>query len=104
MVNQYLDSKPDPQLTSFLAHDFDSLVQRYGGVAGHTFRAFPSYPQRFTEVMTPQPPSPPDVTCRVEPLALPRVTTAFDDEDLVVRQFFRTTSRRLIDKDEERAA
>ena len=97
MVNQYLESKPDPQMSSFLAHDFDSLVQRFGGVGGVTFRAFPSYPQRFTEVMSPQPPAPPDADCRVEPLALARITTAFTDEDMVLRQFFRTTSRKVAD-------
>ena len=97
MVNQYLDSKPDPQIASFLAHDFDSLVQRFGGVGGVTFRAFPSYPQRFTEVLSPQPAPPPEADCRVEPLALPRITTAFTDDDMVLRQFFRTTSRKVAD-------
>jgi hypothetical protein len=104
MVNEYLASDPDPQVSSFLAHDFDGLVQRFGGVSGLTFRAFPSYPQRFTEVLSPQPAPPPDVTCRVEPLALPRITTAFTDDDMVLRQFFRTTSRKVADKGESVAA
>jgi hypothetical protein len=73
-------------------------------VSGLTFRAFPSYPQRFTEVLSPQPAPPPDVTCRVEPLALPRITTAFTDDDMVLRQFFRTTSRKVADKGESVAA
>jgi hypothetical protein len=104
MVNQYLDTNPDPQISSFLAHDFDSLVQRFGGVSGTAFRAFPSYPQRYTQVVDPQPPPPPDVQCRVEPLALPRITTSFTQDDLVLRQFFRTTSRKLIDTRESQAA
>ena len=104
MVRQYLDSKPDPEVASFLAHDFDSLVERFGGVGGVTFRAFPSYPQRFTEVLSPQPPPPPEADCRVEPLALRRMTTAFTDEDLVLRQFFRTTSRKLAGRVSERVA
>jgi hypothetical protein len=103
MVNQYLESKPDPNISSFLAHDFDGLVQRYGGVGGQAFRAFPSYPQRFTHVLDPQPPPPPDVECRVEPLALPRITTSFTDDDLVIRQFFRTTSRKVADTPVEAA-
>lgn len=95
MVNEYLASKPDPAFTNFLQHDFDTLTERFGGVAGVTFRGFPSYPQRFSEVLTPQPPSPPDVTCRVEPLNIPRITTSYTHDDLVLRQFFRETSRRV---------
>jgi hypothetical protein len=95
MVNQYLDSKPDPQLTDFLRHNFDDLTSKYGGIVGTTFRAFPSYPQRYTEVLDPQPPAPPDVHCRVEPLKLPHVVTAYTEADLVTRHFLRHTSRRL---------
>ena len=72
MVHQYLDTKPDPAAYDFLRCNFDELVQRFGGVTGLTFRAFPSYPQRYTEVVTPQPPSPPDVHCRVEPSVSPK--------------------------------
>src|SRR5687767_14652592 len=83
MVNQYLDSKPDPQVSDFLRYTFDDLNGRFGGVSGTTFRAFPSYPQRYTEVLDPQPAPPADVSCRVEPLKLARVVTSYCEEDLV---------------------
>ena len=31
------------------------MTERFGGVVGTTFRSFPSYPQRYTEVLSPQP-------------------------------------------------
>ena len=34
----------------FLQCNFAGLTEKYGGVAGTAFRAFPSYPQRYTEV------------------------------------------------------
>ena len=104
MVHQYLDSKPDPQISDFLRHNFDELTSRHGGIVGTTFSAFPSYPQRYTEVLDPQPEAPPDVHCRVEPLRPPRVLTAYTDDDLTMRQFLRSTTRRLIRKGEFRAA
>ena len=96
MVNQYLDTKPDPQISDFLQHSFDELTTRYRGIVGTTFRAFPSYPQRYAEVLDPQPAAPPDMSCRVEPLELPRVITAYTEEDLVTRQFLRNTTSRGI--------
>ena len=41
--------------TTSCSTSFAELTERYGGVVGTTFRAFPSYPQRFTEVLDPQP-------------------------------------------------
>jgi len=102
MVRAYLDTRPDPAVTEFLRYNFDELTNRFGGVAGATFRGYPSYPQRYTEVVVPQPPAPPGMTCRVEPLALQRVTTVYTEQDLVVREFFRTGSRRLIARSEWR--
>ena len=34
------------------------MTERFGGVVGTTFRSFPSYPQRYTEVLDPQPAAP----------------------------------------------
>jgi hypothetical protein len=99
MVHQYLDSRPDPQISDFLRHNFDELTTRFGGVAGTTFRAFPSYPQRYTEVLQPQP-APPEVSCRVEPLKLPRVITNYTEADLMTRQFLLNTTRRVSQRDE----
>ena len=95
MVKQYLDTKPDPAITDFLRHSFDDLTDRFGGVAGTAFRGYPSYPQRYTEVVTPQPPSPQGVSCRVEPLVVPRANSVYTDRDLVLREFGRTSSRRV---------
>ncbi len=67
-------------------------------MVGTTFRGFPSYPQRYTEVLNPQPDSPPEVDCRVEPLKVPRIETRFTEDDLVMREFLPTTSRQLVRK------
>jgi hypothetical protein len=96
MVNQYLATKPDPQVWDFLQFNLDELTARYGGVVGTTFRSFPSYPQRYTEVLSPQPATPDGLTCRVEPLKVPRVKTRFTEDDLVMRQFLPTSSHQLI--------
>ncbi len=95
MVNEYLASRPDPETYAFLGHDLAELTSRYGGVVGTTFRSFPSYPQRYTEVMAPQPASA-EADCRVEPLKVPRVKTQFTEDDLIMREFLPTTSRRVI--------
>jgi hypothetical protein len=104
MVNQYLASKPNPELTDFLRLNFAELSSRFGGVQGRTFRSYPSYPQRYSEVLDPQPAPPADVTCRVEPLALPRIVTSFTDDDLVMRAFLPKGSRRLIRASQAQAA
>jgi hypothetical protein len=94
MVKGYLETRPDPAVTDFLRYSFDELTDRFGGVTGTAFRGYPSYPQRYTEVMIPQPPAP-EVSCRVEPLQLPRVPTTYSERDLVRREFLRSGSRRL---------
>ena len=104
MVNQYLDSKPDPAVSDFLHYSFNDLSERFGTVAGTAFKGFPSYPQRYTEVLDPQPPPPAEAICRVEPLKVPRVATAFTEDDLVMREFLPHTSRRLLLEGALRAA
>jgi hypothetical protein len=69
MTKLYLATRPDPELLDFLTRDFKGLEQRYGRVTGTTFRSFPSYPQRYTEVLTDQPVIEPGV--RVEPVRAP---------------------------------
>src|SRR5688500_601878 len=98
MVNQYVASKPDPAVYEFLRYSLPDLTASYGGVVGTTFRAFPSYPQRYTEVLDPQPASASDMQCRVEPVKIPRVKTRFTEDDLVMREFLPHTSRQLIRK------
>ncbi len=83
----------------FLQHNFDELTARFGGMVGTTFRGFPSYPQRYTEVLSPQP----DVAARGR---LPRRAAedaarrrrSFTEDDLVMREFLPNTSRQLVRK------
>ena len=96
MVSEYLDTSPDPATYSFLMHDFDTLEAAYGGVAGTSFRHFPSYPQRFQERLLEQPPCSPELThVDVEPWTGRSPRTAYTDSDLHVRQFLRGASRRV---------
>jgi hypothetical protein len=99
MVRQYLESRPNPQTYDFLQYSFSELTERFGGVVGTTFRAFPSYPQRYTEVLNPQPAPPVELgSCRVDPLKPPRVATRFTEDDIIVREFLPATSRALVRK------
>lgn len=98
MVQEYLASKPDPRVYDFLLYSHTELVARFGGVVGTSFRSFPSYPQRYTEVLDPQPAVAADMACRIEPLKAPRVVTRYNEDDLVMREFLTTTSRPLIRK------
>jgi hypothetical protein len=98
MVQQYLASTPDPRVYDFLRYNHSELTARYGGVVGTSFRGFPSYPQRYTEVLEPQPALAADAGCRIEPLKVARVPTRYNEDDLVMREFLGTTSRQVIRK------
>jgi hypothetical protein len=98
MVKTYIATNPDPKVYDFLQYNFLELSEQYGGVVGTSFRGFPSYPQRYTEVLDPQPEASPDMACRVEPLKVPRVTTTYTEDDLVTREFLPHTSRQLVRK------
>lgn len=103
MVGGYLASRPDPAIYDFLCDDFATLTSKHGGVVGTTFRAFPSFPQRYVELA----PDQPDVTeadVRVEPLKKLTLQTRFTGDDLHVRQFLADTSRRLVRTGQHRAA
>jgi hypothetical protein len=102
MVRAYLASKPDPAVYDFLKEDFKGLTAKFGGVVGTTFKAFPSYPQRYTEAVDDQPELG-DLSVRVEPLKAP-LQTQFTTDDLYIRQFLPETSRRLVRTGEHRAA
>ena len=97
-------TNPDPCVYDFLKCNLAELTERYGGVAGTAFRSFPSYPQRFTEVLDPQPRVAGHDDCRVEPLKLTRTATAFTERDLTVREFLPHTSRVLLRERAFRAA
>jgi hypothetical protein len=98
MVQQYVASHPEPEVWEFLQYNYEELSARYGGVVGTTFRAFPSYPQRFTEVLHPQPAASAEMDCRVDPLKVTRLETRFTEEDLVMREFLPSSSRQLVRK------
>jgi hypothetical protein len=101
MVHQYLARHPDPGMYEFLRYDFDGLSSRYGGVVGTTFRNFPSFPQRYME-MVDLPAADPCV--KVEPLKAANQPEIYTEDDLHIRQFTDTSSRRLTRKGQHCAA
>jgi hypothetical protein len=86
MVQEYLASRPAPEVYDFLRYDFAELTSRFGKVVGTTFRTFPSFPQRYIEPLAAQPRIRERV--RVEPVKRPRQPTRYTEQDLIVRQFF----------------
>ena len=91
-VQAYLATRPDPARVDFLRYDFRGLVRRYGAVAGRTFRNFPSYPQRFHEVLATQPDAPDVAIVSVPGSTQPRCYT---EKDLQVRSFTLQGTRRV---------
>jgi hypothetical protein len=101
MVRAYLASAPDPERLSFLQHDFAGLDARFGGVVATTFRNFPSFPQRYMEPLD-LPLSDPLVKVeRLKPVTQP---VCYTEDDLDIRQFTQSGSRRLTRKGQHRAA
>jgi hypothetical protein len=86
-VRESLGSDPDPAVLAVLTHDAPALVAHYGHVLATTFLPYPSYPQRYLEVLAGQPPGP-DVPI----VTLPRSSTAsriWTDADIVSRDITR---------------
>jgi hypothetical protein len=105
MVEVYLDSRPDPSTYDFLRHDFESLESRYGGVVGTSFRAFPSYPQRYIEPVAMQPALDGEMAdVEVRPIRRTRQPERYTEDDLHIRHFSRHSTRRLVRKGAFRAA
>jgi len=103
MTRQYLALEPNPAVLEFLTYNFAELSARYGRVTGTTFRTFPSFPQRYIEVVHDQPLDlEPGV--RVEPLRTPQVQRVYTEADLTVREFGRRASRKLEPARKEAAA
>jgi hypothetical protein len=94
MVREYLASNPDPAVVGFLCYEFAELTARFSRVTGTAFRTFPSFPQRYQEVVSDQPI---DVEpgVRVEPVRASSLPTRYTAADLSIREFDQTTSRRL---------
>jgi hypothetical protein len=93
LVQQYLASEPDQRLLEFLKHDFDGLRARYGGVAGVTFRSFPSYPRRYREAVADL-----EMPADVKAAPIERVVDSaagkiFSEDDLQLREFVGSGSR-----------
>jgi hypothetical protein len=84
-VREYFASGPDPAVYEFLRHDFAELQRRHGGVVGLTFRNFPSYPQRYSEVLATQPPA--TDALHLVPLRAPRQPLCYTEADLRLREF-----------------
>jgi hypothetical protein len=105
MVAAYIDSRPDPAVYGFLQHDFDALVSRFGGVVATTFRTFPSFPQRYIERLPVQPPCEADTAgVDVESLRTAQQPTRYTQDDLFMREFSMSASRRVVRKGAFRAA
>ncbi len=105
MVKVYLETRPDPALLDFLKHDFEGLESPYGGVVATSFRAFPSYPQRFIEPLAVQPPCDASLEgVEVETVRVAQPQTRYTQDDLHIRHFKRDSSRRLVRKGQFRAA
>jgi hypothetical protein len=95
LVQQYLETRPEPATLEFLNYDFAGLRARYGSVVATTFRAFPSYPRRYREVVHDHP-VPEDLRAvPVHKLDEPVAITVFLDGDLQQREFFGHGSRLL---------
>ena len=101
MVHAYVAGRPDPRLYDFLEHDFGGLTSNYGGVVATTFKNFPSFPQRYMETV--DLPSP-DPCVRVEPLKIASQPLIYTEDDLHIRQFTDSSSRRLTRKGQHCAA
>jgi hypothetical protein len=101
MVRAYLATNPDPELYSFLEHDFSTLESRFGGVVATTFRNFPSFPQRYMKALDAPPADP---VIKIEPLKSPSQPVLYTEDDLHIRQFTDAAARRLTRKGAHRAA
>jgi hypothetical protein len=105
MVHTYLATRPSPAVFDFLCDDFNALESKFGGVAGTTFRTFPSFPQRYIERLAEQLPCESDSEdVAIEPLRVAHQPTVYSEDDLHIRHFTKDSSRRLIRKGAFRAA
>ena len=85
LVCEYLATNPSPDVLEVVRYDFATLQDRYGSVAGTTFRDG-SYPQRYVHVVDEQPLEP---SVLVVPFKDVPTRALYTDADLVVRNFSR---------------
>lgn len=102
MVMEYLASGPDPEVFDFLEYGFADLEDRFDGVVATTFRTYPSFPQRYIELLpaSSQPKTPTSV--RIEPLKLPLSPVRYGERDLVTRQFLACATRHVARREPHR--
>ena len=81
----------------FLTHDFAGLNSRFGRVTGTTFNTFPSYPQRYIEVLRDQAIEV-EPGVRVERMEHPDLPKRYTAADLSVREFGKRASRKVRDR------
>lgn len=104
LVREYLASNPDPATFDFLRHDFAGLTTHFDGVVGATFKTFPSFPQRYLDVMATQPRRSQDGNVRIVPIKRPQLPIRYTEDDLSIRLFLDKTSKQLVRKGKHRAA
>ena len=93
LVQEYLASKPDPRVYDFLQENFAELTARHGTITGTTFRAFPSFPQRYLEVLRRQPQRSLEEGVQIVPIQQARRPTTYSAADLSLREFHAKSSR-----------
>ena len=86
-MTEYLATGPDPAVLEFLRYDFSDLEARFGGAVGTTFRTFPSFPQRYIELLPAQAQPELPATVVIQPLRVPSGPQHFTERDLISRQF-----------------
>jgi hypothetical protein len=87
LVKAYLASQPDAARYDFLRYGFSELEARFGGVAGTTFRTFPSFPQRYTEVLPAHAAPALPAAVPIQPIEATTIPTEYNERDLRVRRF-----------------
>ncbi len=87
LVHEYLASRPDPRVYDFLRYSFAELTERHGTVMGTTFRDFPSFPQRYLEVLRRQPQCSIEDGVQIVPIQQRRRATRYTANDLHLREF-----------------
>jgi hypothetical protein len=102
MVHDYLDSRPDPALYDFLRHGFADLERRHGGVVATTFRNFPSFPQRYIEILPLNAQTDLPATTVIQPLKVPSGPQQFTEYDLTARQFLERATLRVTRRETRR--
>lgn len=92
MVQEYLDTRPHPELLEFLKDDFATLRGQHGAVTAVTFRSFPAYPRRYREAVD-GPALPLDVEAAPIEKIVDSSARSFADDDLQLRAFTGRSAR-----------